>query len=65
MVNRDLVVITIFLLPLLLDRWTDGQRKDKRTDKYKNRWMDGRKIDGQTDRWTDGWRDGQTERVSC
>ena len=60
MVNCGLVVITIFLLPLLLDRWTDGQQKDKRTDKQKNRWTDGKRMmDGRT---TDGrTTDGQTE----
>ena len=41
MVHCGLVIITIFLVLLLLDRWTDGQRKDKRTENRK------------TDRWTE------------
>ena len=63
MVNRGVVVITIFLLPLLLDRWTDRQRKDKWTDRRINRKTDGW-SDRQTDRWLVGWMDRQTDRLT-
>ena len=62
MVNRSLVVITIFLLPFLLDRWTNRQPKDKHMDGQTDGWTDKQK-NGQTDRWMDGQTEGRTVRL--
>ena len=53
MVNRSLVIITIFCCHFC---WTGRRTDSRRTDKQMEGWMDG-----WTDRWMEEWTDGRTE----